>query len=293
MRLDAYLAQQHPELSRSQLQQYIKAGRVLVNGSIISKASFLVGDSDVIKFNKPDVANYDLEIKQFAKRVVYCDENVVVINKPAGLLVHAKGGIGHEFTVADYARSQFSPDELAVNDSNNRLGIVHRLDRATSGVMICARNLATAHMLSRQFAERKTHKTYLAVTDGIPGEKCARINLPIGRNLSRPSTFRVDGKGKPAVTDYRVLRIYDDGKALLELKPLTGRTHQLRIHLAYLGCPIVGDPVYGQGKYGDRLMLHAWKLEITIPGCPTNNRQIFVADPPAEFGLSPELLGND
>ena len=233
---------------------------------------------------QPDFAN---EIQDFAaKHVIYQDNNVVVINKPAGLLVHAKGGIDHEFTVADYVRAQFDPAERAEHSDNNRLGIVHRLDRATSGVMICARNLATAAMLSRQFAERKAHKTYLAVTECVPAELAAQINLPIGRNLSRPATFRVDGKGKVAITDYQVLRINEDGTALLELKPQTGRTHQLRVHLSYIGCPIVGDPIYGHGdsRYNDgRLMLHAWQLEISIPGADGNVRRTFIAEPPREF----------
>ena len=183
-------------------------------------------------------------------------------------------------------RAQFDPAERAEHSDNNRLGIVHRLDRATSGVMICARNLATAAMLSRQFAERKAHKTYLAVTECVPAELAAQINLPIGRNLSRPATFRVDGKGKVAITDYQVLRINEDGTALLELKPQTGRTHQLRVHLSYIGCPIVGDPIYGHGdsRYNDgRLMLHAWQLEISIPGADGNVRRTFIAEPPREF----------
>ena len=112
----------------------------------------------------------------------------------------------------------------------------------------------------------------------------ARIDLPIGRNLSQPSTFRVDGKGKSAITDCTVLRVNGDNTALIELKPQTGRTHQLRVHLAYLGCPILGDPVYGHGKYGDRLMLHAYKLEITIPGVNGGKRRVFIAEPPVEFG---------
>lgn len=288
MRLDKYLAQQHPDLTRSELQQHIKAGAVTVNGVVVVKPAFDVSvDTDIIEFTlstQPDFAN---EIQDFAaKHVIYQDDNVVVINKPAGLLVHAKGGIDHEFTVADYVRAQFDPAERAEHSDNNRLGIVHRLDRATSGVMICARNLATAGMLSRQFAERKAHKTYLAVTECIPAELTAQINLPIGRNLSRPATFRVDGKGKVAITDYQVLRINEDGTALLELKPQTGRTHQLRVHLSYIGCPIVGDPIYSHGdsRYNDgRLMLHAWQLEISIPGADGNVRRTFIAEPPREF----------
>lgn len=285
MRLDAYLAAIYPDYSRSQLSQYITAGLVEINGCVIKKPSMAVDDGDEVVFHPPAKQNFTDEIAEFAQHnVVYMDDNVIVISKPAGMLVHAKGGIVSEFTVADFVRHYFDIEELNSSEDNNRLGIVHRLDRATSGVMICARNLTTASMLSRQFAERKAHKTYLAMTENAPSEMSARIDLPIGRNLSRPSTFRVDGKGKPAITDYTVLRINGDNTALVELKPQTGRTHQLRVHLAYLGCPILGDPVYGHGKYGDRLMLHAYKLEITIPGVNGGERRVFIAEPPSEFG---------
>lgn len=285
MRLDAYLAATYPDYSRSQLSQYITAGLVEINGCVIKKPSMAVDDGDEVVFHPPAKLNFADEITEFAQHnVVYMDDNVIVINKPAGMLVHAKGGIVPEFTVADFVRHYFDIEELNSSQDNNRLGIVHRLDRATSGVMICARNLTTASMLSRQFAERKAHKTYLAVTEKVPSEMSARIDLPIGRNLSQPSTFRVDGKGKSAITDYTVLRVNSDNTALIELKPKTGRTHQLRVHLAYLGCPILGDPVYGHGEYGDRLMLHAYKLEITIPGVNGGERRVFIAEPPAEFG---------
>lgn len=290
MRLDKYLAQQYPDISRSALQQYIKAGTVTVNGQPVTRPSYEVTDGDSVDFAQPKQPDITTELNHFAQKcVLYQDDNVIVVNKPAGMLVHAKGGIAHEFTVADYVRDQFNPDEQATNVGNNRLGIVHRLDRATSGVMICARNLATASMLSRQFAERKAHKVYLAVVECPPLEPVAQINLPIARNLSRPATFRVDAKGKVAITDYQVLHVNDDGTALLELRPHTGRTHQLRVHLAHIGCPIVGDPVYGKGNVsGRRLMLHAWQLEITIPGVDDgdNERRIFIAEPPQEFGYN-------
>ena len=219
----------------------------------------------------------------FRRYVIYADDNVIVVNKPAGMLVHAKGSIAKELTVADYVRSQFNPDELADNADNNRLGIVHRLDRVTSGVMICARNLATTSYLSRQFAERKAKKVYMALVGSLPRHSAARINLPIRRSRRAPATFVVDGNGKVAITDYTVQKEYSDGRALLELRPLTGRTHQLRVHLAHLGCPIVGDAVYGHAHYGDRLMLHAYQLEISIPGQDGAKRRIFTAPLPADF----------
>ena len=283
MRLDAQLAKLFPNYSRSQLQQFIADGRVTVNGKVIAKSSFPVSDDDLAMLNEPISPDFSRELSEFKKHVVYIDDNVVVINKPAGVLVHAKGGTGCEFTVADYVKSVFDVDELTQNMNNNRLGIIHRLDRATSGIIICARNLKTASMLSRQFAERKAKKTYLAVVSKEPKELSATINLPIGRNLSKPSTFKVSPSGKVAITDYDVLETRRDGFTLVELKPHTGRTHQLRVHMSYIGSPIVGDPIYGTGKFGDRLMLHAWKLEISIPGANGNVRKTFIADPPKEF----------
>ena len=286
MRLDAQLAKLFPNYSRSQLQQFIADGRVTVNGKVITKSSFPVSDDDLAMLNEPISPDFSRELSEFKKHVVYIDDNVVVINKPAGVLVHAKGGTGCEFTVADYVKSVFDVDELTQNADNNRLGIVHRLDRATSGIIICARNLKAASMLSRQFAERKVKKTYLAVVSKEPKELSATINLPIGRNLSKPSTFKVSPSGKVAITDYDVLETRKDGLTLVELKPHTGRTHQLRVHMSYIGSPIVGDPIYGTGKFGDRLMLHAWKLEISIPGTNGNVRKTFIADPPKEFAFN-------
>lgn len=290
MRLDATLAQQHPELSRSQLQQYIKIGLVSVNGKVIVKPSFDIAEDDAIDFDLPEAPDYSEDIASFRANVIYEDDNVVVVNKPAGVLSHAKGGIEHEFTVADFVANEFNAEERSKLGDNNRLGIVHRLDRATSGVMIAARNIDTYHLLTRQFADRKAHKTYLAVVEHTPKSPAATIDLPIGRNFAQLATFKVDASGKSAITNYRVLKEYDDGKALLELKPLTGRTHQLRVHLSYIGCPIVGDTVYGHGRQGDRLMLHAWQLEITIPGEPANQRQTFIAPPPEIFNIDDEVL---
>ena len=282
VRLDTYLAEREG-MPRSLVQKLIKAGVAMVNGEVVTRPARSVSGADNVVFQPPPTPDEGEWLAGFSRYVIYADDNVIVVNKPAGMLVHAKGGIAKELTVADYVRSQFDPDELADNADNNRLGIVHRLDRATSGVMICARNLATASYLSRQFAERKAKKVYLALVSSLPGHSAARINLPIRRSRRAPSTFVVDGNGKVAITDYTVQKEYPDGRALLELRPLTGRTHQLRVHLAYLGCPIVGDAVYGHARYGDRLMLHAYQLEISIPGQDGAERRIFTAPLPADF----------
>ena len=281
-RLDTYLAEREG-IPRSLVQKLIKTGVAMVNGEVVTRPARSVSEADNIVFQSPSTPDEGEWLARFSQYVIYIDDNVIVVNKPAGMLVHAKGGVAKELTVADYVRSQFDHDELADNADNNRLGIVHRLDRATSGVMICARNLATASYLSRQFAERKVKKVYLALVSSLPGHSAARINLPIRRSRRAPSTFVVDGNGKVAITDYTVQKEYPDGRALLELRPLTGRTHQLRVHLAHLGCPIVGDAVYGHAHYGDRLMLHAYRLEISIPGQDGAERRIFTAPLPADF----------
>lgn len=288
VRLDTYLAEREG-VPRSLVQKLIKTGVAMVNGEVVTRPARSISEADNVVFQPPLDPDEGEWLAGFSRYVIYADDNVIVVNKPAGMLVHAKGGIAKELTVADYVRSQFKPDELADNADNNRLGIVHRLDRATSGVMICARNLATASYLSRQFAERKAKKVYLALVSSLPGHSAARINLPIRRSRRAPSTFVVDSNGKVAITDYTVQKEYPDGRALLELRPLTGRTHQLRVHLAHLGCPIVGDAVYGHAHYGDRLMLHAYQLEISIPGQDGAERRIFTAPLPADFR---EVIGD-
>lgn len=204
--------------------------------------------------------------------IIYIDDNVIVVNKPAGVLTHAKGVLNDEFTVADFFKryTDFGLD-------TNRPGIVHRLDRDTSGVIIGARNTETAKLLQKQFADRKTKKTYFAILAGHPKLDKAIIDLPIDRDPKSPSTFRVDANGKSAVTKYEIIN-RNDKYSLVELQPKTGRTHQLRVHMKYLNTPILGDRVYA--KPDKRLYLHAHSLEITIP---SGERKTFTAPLPDEF----------
>ena len=210
-------------------------------------------------------------------------------------MTHSKGEINDEFTVADFVRSRLK-DPKSFADSN-RPGIVHRLDRATSGVLIAAKNPETQKFLQKQFADRKAKKTYLALAEKTPKVSAARIDLPIGRNPKSPSEFRIDAKGKTAVTDYKILETFADNSALIELKPQTGRTHQLRVHLAHIGAPIIGDAVYGKAKIKDgqipRMFLHAAELEITIPHEGENQRRTFVANLPGDFQQEIEKRENE
>lgn len=267
-RLDLVLAERYPDISRSTWQKHIKAGHVSVNGTVRESPKYDTVEADSIEISIPDATDFtDHELP-----ILYLDDNVIVINKPVGVLTHSKGALNDEFTVAEFFRRY-----TTVGLDTNRPGIVHRLDRDTSGVMIGARNQEAATLLQKQFADRKTKKTYMAVTRGLLKEQQAKIDLPIGRNPSAPSTFRVDAKGKAAVTRYEVLAT-QDRLSLVELRPETGRTHQLRVHMAHLGAPILGDRVYG--KSAERLYLHAAALEITIP---VSQRMTFTAPVPPEF----------
>ncbi|MFZ1361194.1 MAG: RluA family pseudouridine synthase [Candidatus Saccharimonadales bacterium] len=267
-RLDSYLAETYPEYSRSTWQKYIKAGYVTVDSDVTLSPKTDVSHKSHVAVSLPQANTYD----SLTLPIVYQDDNCIVIDKPVGVLTHSKGALNDEFTVADFFRRY-----TTYNTDTNRPGIVHRLDRDTSGIMIGARNVETATLLQKQFADRRAKKTYYAVVDGTPNQTKAIIDLPIGRNPSTPSTFRVDASGKSAQTAYEVLAS-NGTHSLVELRPKTGRTHQLRVHMAYIGTPIHGDRVYG--VEADRLYLHAHSLEVTIP---TSNRQTFTSSVPPEF----------
>lgn len=260
-RLDQMMVEIYKSYNRSTLQKFIKKGFVKVEGELVLKPNARFVEGVKIDLKVPE----ELLKADLKPEVVYEDENVLVVNKPAGLLSEFKGEYCPEATLAQYGL------------------IVHRLDRDTSGVIILAKNEATQQMLRRQFQERTTHKTYYAVVSGRPRLDAARIDVPIVRNMKRPTTFLVDANGKPSETFYRVLKT-DGEHSLVELKPTTGRTHQLRVHMKYLGHPIVGDVVY-EGEPADRLYLHAGRLEITIPGAEggPNQRRVFEVPMPKEF----------
>lgn len=268
MRLDAYMAQYWPEYSRSVWQKYIALGYVKVNGVVETSTKRTLGEDDEVAYDIPSAPDHSDQTLP----VVFQDDNVVVVDKPIGVLTHSKGALNDEFTVAEFFRPL-----TTYHADTNRPGIIHRLDRDTSGILMGARNEETASLLGRQFSDRKVKKTYYAVVDGVPKQEEALIDLPIARHPTAPSTFRVNASGKSAQTTYKVL--HTDGiRSLVELKPRTGRTHQLRVHMAHIGTPIHGDKVYG--KPADRLYLHAARLEITIP---KGDRRTFESPLPASF----------
>ncbi len=269
-RLDQYVVELFPEMSRSFAARLIENGKVLVNGKPVLKAGYKLKQNDIVR-----VAYTSEEAQQIPEidlPVLYEDDDCVVIDKPVGILTHSKGAFNPEATVATWLRSRIKGME------GERAGIVHRLDRATSGVMICAKTPEALSWLQKQFSQRKTKKTYNALIVGSLKPEEAIIDMPIERNPKKPQTFRVGSNGKPAKTHYKML---ETGKqySLVELKPETGRTHQLRVHLKHLGRPIVGDVLYG-GQEADRLYLHALSLELTLPN---RERKVFYATLPESF----------
>lgn len=256
VRLDVATFEQYPRYSRATIQKFIKNGQVTVNGDIVDKPNTLIDENSNIELTV-------VEAEEGEKPpVIYEDDDVIVFNKPAGMLTVSKGEFNPEPTLEQFGE------------------IVHRLDRDTSGVIILAKNAKAKSFLQKQFQERKAHKTYYAVTVGHPKVNHAIINIPLTRNLKKPTTFMVANQGREAITEYRVID-QNEKYSLIELKPQTGRTHQLRIHLAHIGAPILGDPVYNpKSPKADRMYLHASILEITVP---SGKRLTFTANLPEEF----------
>lgn len=266
IRLDVMMAEIYKSYNRSTLQKFIEYGFVSVDGKMIKKSN--------TKF--PRGVKIDLKIPKVMKnadlvpKVIYEDGNVVVLDKPNGLLSMKRGEYCPENTLEEYGL------------------LVHRLDRDTSGVVILAKNEEVQAFLKKQFQDREAHKTYYAVIEGRPKLDEAVINVPLARDLKRPTTFRVDPNGKPAETYYKVEKTNNE-VSLVVVKPVTGRTHQIRVHMKYLGHPVVGDVVYGnnRGKAAksdaptlSRLYLHATELTITLPG---GAKKTFKSRLPREF----------
>lgn len=256
IRLDILMREIYKSYNRSTLQKFIESGFVKVDGELVTKPNTrFVRDVKIDLVVPEKQKNADVEVK-----IIYEDDNVLVVNKPSGLLSEAKGEYCPEKTLADFGL------------------VAHRLDRDTSGVMILAKNETVLKFLKNQFQRRTVHKTYYAVVEGRPKYYQVRIDLPLIRDKNRPTTFRVDPNGKESETFMRVLKT-NDKRSLVELRPTTGRTHQLRVHMKYLGHPIVGDVMYGDGD-AERLYLHAGELEITLPG---GDRRVFNVPRPRKF----------
>jgi len=276
IRIDAYISDRLGLFSRSQVKKRVQ--KVLLDGREVKLGKSL-SPGEVLEIHYTDPPEILLEAEDIALDILYEDANVLVVNKPQGMVVHPGCG-NHSGTLVNallyYCRelaSGFSGESL-------RPGIVHRLDKDTSGVLIAAKNPESLEMLAGQFRSHKTRKTYLALVRGRPEPAAGVIDTLIRRHPRDRKRFAASRRaGKKAVTRYRVLRSFG-AFSLVLLRPRTGRTHQLRVHMRHIGCPVLGDSLYGR-KEGLTLMLHAYRLVITLPG--ESSPRIFKAKLPERF----------
>ncbi len=290
MRLDQYLAGQLPELSRARIQALIKAGDITVNGKA-TKAKTPVEAAMRIEVAIPEPEAAEAQPQDIPINVLYEDADVIVIDKESGMVVHPAAG-NPDGTLVNAVL--FHCGDLSGIGGVERPGIVHRLDKDTSGCIVVAKNDAAHLSLTTQFAERDTSKIYLAVVQGRPKEDAGTVFTNIGRHpVNRLKMCVVNpGSGKAAITDYRVLR-YDaaSDSSLVMCTLHTGRTHQIRVHMLHLGHPLIGDPIYAhplrQKAKPGRLMLHAWRLAFNHP---RDGRRVSIqSEIPAEY--TPWLIG--
>jgi 23S rRNA pseudouridine1911/1915/1917 synthase len=264
-RLDKALVIWLPEQSRSRLQNLIRDGLVLVNGSVTQKTGYAIQFNDLVQIELPPTAPNEIQPEDIPLKVLFENDDVLVINKPAGMVVHPAAGhssgtlvhavLGHDSHLEGIGGEQ-------------RPGIVHRLDKDTSGIILVAKNDRAHRWLQDQFKQRLVKKIYLALVDGHPPTPQGRVEAPIARDPAHRKKMAVvaPGRGREAVTEYRVVEHFQDHD-LIEATPLTGRTHQIRLHMAFLGCPISGDSVYGRRKSSvplQRHFLHAFRLTVRL-----------------------------
>lgn len=266
-RLDkAIVAHVGEALSRAQIQALIKEGQVTVNGAQMKPGAKLKG-GETIRLTIPLKPEEAIEPEPIPLDVIYEDDDLAVIDKPAGLIVHP--GVANEKDTLVHAMLARWPEIARMNVEEKRMGIVHRLDKDTSGLLVIAKNDAARRKLAAQFQERSVEKVYLALLERTPPTRSGRIEAPIGRDPQQRKHMTVMRGGRPAITEYAVIDDnFIDGQALVHIRPLTGRTHQIRVHMAFIGCPVVGDTVYGFRKQRVKLkrhFLHAAELAFDHP----------------------------
>lgn len=276
-------------LSRSQAARLIEEGHCRVDGQARCKPSFAVAPGALVTLEVPEVRESAVEKENIPIQILYEDEDVAVVNKPCGMVVHPAAG-NESGTLVNALL--YAMDDLSGIGGVKRPGIVHRLDKDTSGLLMVAKNDAAHLGLSEQLHERTMEKHYLAVAEGCMKEPTGFIDLPIGRSKKDRKKMAIDPSGRPAQTEWTLLENLK-GASLLDVHILTGRTHQIRVHLQSQHHPLAGDPIYGlkNGVHVPRLMLHAWKLSFTHPR--TGKRLSFTAPPPPAFTQAVQKLRTD
>ncbi len=279
-RLDIYIAENFNELSRTMIKKLIESNNILVNDKS-EKVSYKVQANDNISIDVPEAKETKLKAQEIPLDIIYEDSDIIVVNKPKGMVVHPANG-NPDGTLVNAILS-ICKNSLSGIGGELRPGIVHRLDKDTSGLIIVAKNDKAHINMSEQIKERNVKKTYIALVRGNVPEEKATINMPIGRSTKDRKKMAVTKNGKQAITHFKVLKRYSK-YTLLEIKIETGRTHQIRVHMAEIGYPVVGDAVYSNGKneFGiEGQMLHAYKLEFMHP--ITNKHRELTAPLPQYF----------
>ena len=284
--MDIYIAENFNELSRTMIKKLIESNNILVNDKS-EKVSYKVQANDNISIDVPEAKETKLKAQEIPLDIIYEDSDIIVVNKPKGMVVHPANG-NPDGTLVNAILS-ICKNSLSGIGGELRPGIVHRLDKDTSGLIIVAKNDKAHINMSEQIKERNVKKTYIALVRGNVPEEEATINMPIGRSTKDRKKMAVTKNGKQAITHFKVLKRYSK-YTLLEIKIETGRTHQIRVHMAEIGYPVVGDAVYSNGKneFGiEGQMLHAYKLEFMHP--ITNKHMELTAPLPQYFE---EILKN-